>query len=198
MTLPLYLAFKHLHSLSLAYKQFLHSLSLAYKHLHSLSLAYKQFLHSLSLAYKHLHSLSLAYKQFLHSISSIQTVLAHSVSSIQTLAHIYRPIFGFNYLRSSLPLPPPLLPSPGTYTNSQGIALVREHVADFITRRDATVAPSNPNHIFLLNGASDGIKSMIFTCVNQAESCGVMIPIPQYPIYTASIAEFGAKKVSSR
>lgn len=83
----------------------------------------------------------------------------------------------------------------GTYTDSRGISVVRKHIADFITKRDGTGFPADPNNIFLLNGATDGIKAILFTCMDQKTDCGVMIPIPQYPIYTASIAEFGAKKI---
>lgn len=41
--------------------------------------------------------------------------------------------------------------STGAYTNSQGIAAVRQHVADFISARDEGL-PSDPGNIFLTNG----------------------------------------------
>jgi alanine transaminase len=83
----------------------------------------------------------------------------------------------------------------GSYTDSQGIHVIREHVADFITRRDGSEYPGDPSKLFLLNGATDGIKAVFYMCVDPGVPCGVMIPIPQYPIYTASISEFGAEKV---
>ena len=99
-------------------------------------------------------------------------------------------------LPPSLPLTPSHSPYLGTYTNSQGVAVIRRRIADFITKRDGTATPSNPNNIYLLNGVTDGIKAIMFACVDPREACGVVIPIPQYPIYTASITEFGAKAVS--
>ena len=71
--------------------------------------------------------------------------------------------------------------------------MIRQHVADFITRRDGY--QGDPSKIFLLNGATEGIKAVFYMCMYPGEPCGVMIPIPQYPIYTASISEFGAEKV---
>jgi alanine transaminase len=73
--------------------------------------------------------------------------------------------------------------------------VIREHVADFITRRDGSEYPGDPSKLFLLNGATDGIKAVFYMCVDPGVPCGVMIPIPQYPIYTASISEFGAEKI---
>ena len=83
----------------------------------------------------------------------------------------------------------------GSYTDSQGISVIRQHVADFITRRDGPQYPADPSKLFLLNGATEGIKAMFYMCMDVNVPCGVMIPIPQYPIYSASIAEFGAVKV---
>ena len=85
----------------------------------------------------------------------------------------------------------------GSYTDSQGILVIREHVADFITRRDGSDYPADPSKLFLLNGATDGIKAVFYLCMDPRVPCGVMIPIPQYPIYSASISEFGAKQVHS-
>jgi aspartate/methionine/tyrosine aminotransferase len=83
----------------------------------------------------------------------------------------------------------------GSYTDSQGISVIRQHVADFITRRDGPQYPADPSKLFLLNGATEGIKAVFYMCMDVNVPCGVMIPIPQYPIYSASIAEFGAVKV---
>jgi alanine transaminase len=83
----------------------------------------------------------------------------------------------------------------GSYTDSQGISVIRQHVADFITRRDGLQYPADPSKLFLLNGATEGIKAVFYMCMDPNLPCGVMIPIPQYPIYSASIAEFGAVKL---
>lgn len=47
----------------------------------------------------------------------------------------------------------------GAYTHSKGFASIREEVAAFIQKRDGF--PSDPEHIFLTNGASSGIKDVI-------------------------------------
>jgi len=38
-----------------------------------------------------------------------------------------------------------------------GLEIVRKHVAEYISRRDAGI-PSSPNDVFLCAGASDGIR----------------------------------------
>lgn len=76
------------------------------------------------------------------------------------------------------------IPSPGAYAESQGIKQVRENCAKFILKRDGF--PSNPNHIFLSNGASDSIKNMI-NCLIRDGKDGVMISVPRYPLYSADI-----------
>lgn len=48
----------------------------------------------------------------------------------------------------------------GAYSHSKGIKMLREDVADFIRRRDGGV-PVDVENIFLTNGASDAIKSVL-------------------------------------
>lgn len=80
----------------------------------------------------------------------------------------------------------------GAYSHSKGVELVRNHVAGFIEERDGH--PSNPEHIFLTNGASDGVKTIINMLVRD-ESDGIMLPIPQYPLYSATITACGGAQV---
>ena len=82
---------------------------------------------------------------------------------------------------------------PGSYSESRGIKIVRQHVAEFISKRDGI--PCSYHNIYLLNGASDGIKSMLYTMMGSSNT-GIMIPVPQYPLYTAAIAELNAQLVS--
>ena len=70
----------------------------------------------------------------------------------------------------------------GAYSDSQGTAKIRKHVAEFIENRDGYDA--DPTNIFLTNGASSGINAL-FQCLIAQTSDAVMIPIPQYPIYSA-------------
>jgi aspartate/methionine/tyrosine aminotransferase len=80
----------------------------------------------------------------------------------------------------------------GAYTNSQGLAGVRRDVADFIAQRDGH--PAYPGDIYLTNGASAGIE-MCLNALIAHDTDAVMIPIPQYPIYSALITRMGGRKL---
>ncbi|MBT3320989.1 MAG: aminotransferase class I/II-fold pyridoxal phosphate-dependent enzyme [Anaerolineae bacterium] len=87
----------------------------------------------------------------------------------------------------------------GAYTESKGYFFVREAIANFIDKRDR-FAPksnlqSNPESIFLTDGASDGAKRVLDLLIAK-KTDGVMIPIPQYPLYSASIRMFGGVQVN--
>ena len=85
--------------------------------------------------------------------------------------------------------------SVGSYSESAGIDVIRKHVAEYIERRDGI--PSDYRNIILSNGASDGIKSFLklFNERIDGKPSGVMIPIPQYPLYSATLAEFGLTEI---
>ncbi|XP_045431837.1 alanine aminotransferase 1 isoform X2 [Pipistrellus kuhlii] len=84
----------------------------------------------------------------------------------------------------------------GAYSNSSGIQPIREHVAQYIQRRDGGI-PADPNNIFLSTGASDAIVTVLKLLVAGEGRCrtGVLIPIPQYPLYSAALAELDAVQV---
>ncbi|XP_006792189.1 alanine aminotransferase 2-like isoform X1 [Neolamprologus brichardi] len=86
--------------------------------------------------------------------------------------------------------------SMGSYSASQGIDSVRQDVARYIERRDGGVA-CDPDNIYLTTGASDGIVTMLklLVCGEGTTRTGVMIPIPQYPLYSAALAELGAVQI---
>lgn len=73
----------------------------------------------------------------------------------------------------------------GAYSHSQGSSLVRKSIADFIAKRDGY--PANPNDIFLTSGASAAVQYLL-QVLSYDERSGFLIPIPQYPLYTATIA----------
>jgi len=75
----------------------------------------------------------------------------------------------------------------GAYSHSKGVPLVRKSVAGFIAARDGH--PADPEHIFLTGGASAGVALCISMLISDAKS-GILIPIPQYPLYTATLAQF--------
>ncbi len=88
--------------------------------------------------------------------------------------------------------------SAGSYSDSSGIEIIRIHAAEYIKRRDGGI-PASPDNIILCAGASEGIRATLklFMEPGNGPTPGVMIPIPQYPLYSASLAEFGMHQVSS-
>ncbi|XP_078690390.1 alanine aminotransferase 2-like isoform X3 [Branchiostoma floridae x Branchiostoma belcheri] len=84
----------------------------------------------------------------------------------------------------------------GSYSDSVGVEVIRKDIAAYIERRDGF--PSDPDNIFLSTGASDAIKNMVKLLVRGEgrDQTGVMIPIPQYPLYSAVVAELNAVQVN--
>jgi aspartate/methionine/tyrosine aminotransferase len=80
----------------------------------------------------------------------------------------------------------------GAYTQSAGIPFIRQAVADFISRRDGI--PADKDHILLTDGASKGAQAVLLALL-ASPGDGVMIPIPQYPLYSASLALFGGEPI---
>lgn len=81
----------------------------------------------------------------------------------------------------------------GAYTQSAGMPFIRQAVADFIARRDGI--PADPDRILLTDGASKGVQSAM-TMLTSGPADGFMIPIPQYPLYSATIDLYGARQVN--
>jgi alanine transaminase len=80
----------------------------------------------------------------------------------------------------------------GAYTQSPGIPFIREAVAEFIRRRDGI--PASKDMIILTDGASKGAQPVILAFLR--DPCdGFMIPIPQYPLYSATIDLQGARQI---
>ena len=94
--------------------------------------------------------------------------------AIRRAKEIQRAIGGGNKIGSS-----------GAYSHSQGVRALRQDVVHFIEQRDGGV-PTHVDNIFLTNGASAGIGMLLQALIQDRQS-GVMIPIPQYPLYSATI-----------
>lgn len=86
----------------------------------------------------------------------------------------------------------------GAYTKSPGLDFVRQQIAEFIDARDnqgqANFVAANPEHIYLTNGASSGVEAMIKIFMDKTTDTsgptdGFMVPIPQYPLYSATITK---------
>eukprot|EP01006_Ploeotia_vitrea_P022535 TRINITY_DN54945_c0_g1_i1.p1 TRINITY_DN54945_c0_g1~~TRINITY_DN54945_c0_g1_i1.p1 ORF type:complete len:513 (-),score=85.36 TRINITY_DN54945_c0_g1_i1:108-1553(-) len=82
----------------------------------------------------------------------------------------------------------------GAYTQSPGFDFVRESVAEYIQKRDGGKYPCDIKNLFLSDGASKGIQAC-FTLLVRGAQDGVMIPIPQYPLYTATLTQYNATAV---
>ncbi|KAM0857841.1 hypothetical protein ACQ4PT_048207 [Festuca glaucescens] len=80
----------------------------------------------------------------------------------------------------------------GAYSHSQGIKGLRDTIAAGITSRDGF--PANADDIFLTDGASPGVHLMMQLLIRN-EKDGILVPIPQYPLYSASIALHGGALV---
>ncbi|XP_041453917.1 alanine aminotransferase 1-like [Lytechinus variegatus] len=85
----------------------------------------------------------------------------------------------------------------GSYSESTGLEIIRKDVVDYIKRRDGGLE-SNPKDIMLSAGASEAIRIVLRMLVSGEgkEKTGVMIPIPQYPLYSASLAEINARQIN--
>ena len=82
--------------------------------------------------------------------------------------------------------------SVGAYSASQGVPAIRESVARYIEQRDGY--PSDPANIFLSAGASSGVNTLMNVICAKPET-GILVPIPQYPLYTATLAVLNARCV---
>jgi alanine transaminase len=80
----------------------------------------------------------------------------------------------------------------GAYTDSPGMRVVMREVKDFIQKRDGVEV--DEDNIYLLNGASEGITLMLRLLI-YGEEDGIMIPTPQYPIYSALVTKYGGRMV---
>ena len=80
----------------------------------------------------------------------------------------------------------------GAYTQSAGIPFIKQAVADFIQKRDGI--PTNKDYIILTDGASKGVQAALMALLKKSND-GFMIPIPQYPLYSATITLYGGKKI---
>ena len=82
--------------------------------------------------------------------------------------------------------------SVGAYSQSAGAPGIRASVAQYIERRDGY--PSNPNDVYLSAGASSGVNTLLHIIAGKPET-GVLVPIPQYPLYTATLSVLNCRCV---
>uniref|UniRef100_A0A2N9GH08 Aminotransferase class I/classII large domain-containing protein n=1 Tax=Fagus sylvatica TaxID=28930 RepID=A0A2N9GH08_FAGSY len=75
----------------------------------------------------------------------------------------------------------------------KGIKGLRDTIAAGIEAHDGF--PVDPNDIFLTDGASPVVHMMMQLLIS-SEKDGILCPIPQYPLYSASITLHGGAMVS--
>ncbi|XP_066400361.1 alanine aminotransferase 2-like [Miscanthus floridulus] len=80
----------------------------------------------------------------------------------------------------------------GAYSHSQGVKGLRDEIAAGIAARDGFHASGD--NIFLTDGASPAVHMMMQLLIS-SEKDGILCPIPQYPLYSASIALHGGSLV---
>ena len=81
----------------------------------------------------------------------------------------------------------------GAYSESKGVRFIREAVASFIQNRDSI--SSDPDAIYLTDGASKGVQAALRMLLSSSED-GIMVPIPQYPLYSATITLYEGRQVN--
>ena len=70
--------------------------------------------------------------------------------------------------------------------------MLREVVNNLLLERDGYSA--DPSSIYLSTGASSGVNTILHIICSKPET-GVLIPIPQYPLYTATLSVLDARAV---
>lgn len=80
----------------------------------------------------------------------------------------------------------------GAYSDAKGNPYIRQEIANYIS--EMAGGPSNPENIFIGNGASECVRLLLYAAI-RGKADGVMVPIPQYPLYSASIELYGGTLV---
>jgi alanine transaminase len=80
----------------------------------------------------------------------------------------------------------------GAYSGSKGLDIIRNDVAAFIARRDGMgEGYADINNIYLSDGASPSVQRWLQMLIRPGANDAIMIPIPQYPLYSATITLLG-------
>ena len=85
----------------------------------------------------------------------------------------------------------------GAYSESKGLGFVRKAIADFIISRDSfdgVKQIADFEHIYLTDGASKGVQAAL-TLLIAKKNDGILIPIPQYPLYSATLTLYGGQQI---
>ena len=80
----------------------------------------------------------------------------------------------------------------GAYSESKGALVCREHVAKGIEERDGH--PCDTDDLWLVDGASAAVNYILQILIRD-ENDAVLVPIPQYPLYSATLSLLGGAMV---
>mmetsp|Transcript_18252 Transcript_18252/g.39287 ORF Transcript_18252/g.39287 Transcript_18252/m.39287 type:complete len:505 (+) Transcript_18252:254-1768(+) len=85
----------------------------------------------------------------------------------------------------------------GAYSESAGAYVIRKMVAEAIHKRDGV--PAHPEDIYMTDGASPAVHYMMDLLLRKGPGFlgqdAIMVPIPQYPLYSATLTLYGGKLV---
>ncbi|XP_075978821.1 alanine aminotransferase 1-like [Anticarsia gemmatalis] len=86
------------------------------------------------------------------------------------------------------------LGSVGAYSPPAGLRVIRSRIAQYLQKRDGV--PASPDDIYLGSGASDVIKAVLNMFVKEVDGKppAVMLPIPQYPMFSSMLTELGMRR----
>lgn len=82
------------------------------------------------------------------------------------------------------------------YTIFSTLIIYSNTLSDVIIKQFSNIPPLPPSHhaqhIFLTDGASVAVR-MCLNAIIRNENDGILVPIPQYPLYSASIQLYGRR-----
>ena len=81
----------------------------------------------------------------------------------------------------------------GAYSESSGALVMRQLIAEAIERRDGY--PCSPEDLYMTDGASPGVHYMMDLLIRDGRDDALMVPIPQYPLYSATLTLYGGRLV---
>ncbi|XP_049874247.1 alanine aminotransferase 1-like [Pectinophora gossypiella] len=86
--------------------------------------------------------------------------------------------------------------SVGSYSPPAGLRIVRRRGAEYLRKRDGGV-PADVDDILLGAGATDLIRAVfqLINCPVDGKPPAVMVPVPQYPVFSGLLAELGVRRV---
>lgn len=122
------------------------------------------------------------------------TKLQHAGHDVWKLNTGNPAVFGFEAPEEVLRAVTENLSEAHGYGDSKGLASAREAVARYY--RDRGVENVNINHIYLGNGVSELIQMSVQALLNDGDE--VLIPTPDYPLWTASVSLAGGVPVHYR